>query len=72
MGTFPPDQLGGLNSMTLHDMITIMIPQIGTLGINEIQYMEYTSEYIQKLQIHSEVSNLSHIGLCHYISFFNP
>ena len=58
--------------MNLHDFIRLIIIPIGTLGINEIQYMEYTSEYIQKLQIHSEVSNLSHIGLCHYISFFNP
>ena len=38
--------------MNLHDLITLMILPIGTLGTNEIQYMKYTSEYIPKLQIH--------------------
>ena len=40
--------------MTLHDLITLMILLIGTLGTNEIQYMKYTSEYIPKLQIHEQ------------------
>ena len=52
MGTFPCDQLGGLTPMTLHELITLMILPIGTLGTNEIQYIKYTSEYISKLQIH--------------------
>ena len=38
--------------MTLHDLITLMILLIGTLGTNEIQYIKYISEYILKLQIH--------------------
>ena len=38
--------------MTLHDVITLMILPIETLGTNEIQYIKYTSEYILKLQIH--------------------
>ena len=38
--------------MNLHDLFTLMILPIGTLGINEIQYMKYKSEYILKLQIH--------------------
>ena len=38
--------------MNLHELITLMILLIGPLGINEIQYMKYTSEYIPKLQIH--------------------
>ena len=38
--------------MTLHDLFTLMILPIGTLGTNEIQYMKYTSQYIPKLQIH--------------------
>ena len=38
--------------MTLHDLITLMILLIGTLGCNEIQYIRYTSEYIPKLQLH--------------------
>ena len=37
--------------MTLHDLITLIILLIGTSGINEIQYMKYTSEYIPKLQL---------------------
>ena len=37
--------------MTLHDLITLMILLIGTLGYNEIQYIIYTSEYILKLQM---------------------
>ena len=40
--------------MTLHDLITLIILSIGTSGINEIQYMKYTSEYILKLQIHQQ------------------
>ena len=52
MGTFSPDQQEGLSSMNLHDLITLMILPIGTLGTNEMQYMKYTSEYIPKLQIH--------------------
>ena len=40
--------------MILHDLITSMILLIGTLGNNEIQYIKYTSEYIQKLQIHQQ------------------
>ena len=52
MGTLPPDQQGGLTSMTLHELITLMILSIGTLRTHEIQYVKYTSEYIMKLQIH--------------------
>ena len=52
MGTLPPDQLGGLTSMTLHDLFTLVILPIGTLGTNQIQYIKYISEYIPKLQIH--------------------
>ena len=51
-GNFPPNQLGGLTSMNLHDLLTLIILLIGTLGANEIQYMKYTSEYIMKLQLH--------------------
>ena len=40
--------------MTLHDLITLMILLIGTLGYKEIQYTNYTSEYILKLQIHQQ------------------
>ena len=54
VGTFPPGQQGGLPSMTLHELNTLMILPIGTLGTNEIQYMKYTSEYILKLQIHQQ------------------
>ena len=54
MGTFPPDQQGGLTYMNLHELITLMILLIGTLGTNDIQYMKYTSEYIPKLQIHQQ------------------
>ena len=53
-GDSPPDQQGGLTSMTLHDLVTLMILPIGTSGTNEIQYMKYTSEYILKLQIHQQ------------------
>ena len=56
MGTFPLDQQGGLNSMILHELITLIILLIGTSGTNEIQYMKYISEYILKLQIHQHVS----------------
>ena len=38
--------------MTLHDFFTLLILLIGTSGTNQIQYMNYTSEYILKLQIH--------------------
>ena len=54
MGTFPPDKKGWLTSMTLHDLITLMILPIGTSGTNEIQYIKYTSEYILNLQIHQQ------------------
>ena len=54
MGTFPFDQLGGLTSMTLHDLITLMILPIGTSGTNEMKYKKYTSEYIPKLEIHQQ------------------
>ena len=54
MGNFPFDQLGGLTSMTLHDLITLMILPIGTLGTNEMKYKKYTSEYIPKLEIHQQ------------------
>ena len=60
MGTFPPDQQGGLTSMTLQDLITLMILPIGTSGTNEIQYIKYTSEYIPKLQIHQQESTIVH------------
>ena len=54
MGILPLDQQGGLTSMTLHDLITLMILLIGPSGTNEIQYMKYTSEYILNLQIHQQ------------------
>ena len=54
MGTLPLTYKGGLISMNLHDLITLMNLPIGTLGTNEIQYMKYTSEYIRKLQIHQQ------------------
>ena len=54
MGDLPPDQQGGLTSMTLHELITLMILPIGTSGNNEIQYIKYTSEYIPKLQIYQQ------------------
>ena len=41
--------------MTLHDLFTLMILSIGTLGTNQIQYMKYISEYIPKLQIHQHI-----------------
>ena len=40
--------------MTLHDLITLMILPMGTLGTNGIQYIKYTSEYILELQIHQQ------------------
>ena len=52
MRTFPPGQLEGLTSMNLHQLITLMVPLIGTSGTNEIQHIKYTSEYILKWQIH--------------------
>ena len=52
-GDFVPElKKGGLISMTLHDLIRLMILPVGTSGTNEIQYIKYTSEYIPKLQIH--------------------
>ena len=51
-GLFPPINKGGLTSMNLHDLITLMILPIGISRYNEIQYIRYTSEYISKLQIH--------------------
>ena len=48
--------------MTLYGLITLMILPLGTSGTNEIQFMKYTSEYILKLQVHqqhSEVTNTS-------------
>ena len=55
MQTLPPTYKGGLISITLHDLITLMNLPIGTLGTNKIQYMKYTSEYILKLQIHQQL-----------------
>ena len=55
MRTFLPDQLGGLTSMNLHDLITLIILFIGTSRTNEIQYIKYTSEYILKLQIYKHI-----------------
>ena len=60
MGTLPPGKQGGLPSMNLHELITLMIHPIGTSGTNEIQYMKYTSEYILKLQIHQQQSMHNH------------
>ena len=54
MGNFPLNQLGGLTSMNLYGLITLMILLIGTSGTNEIQYMKYANEYILKLQIHQQ------------------
>ena len=51
MGILSPNQLGGLPSMNLHYLFTLMISLIGTLGYKEIQYIKYISEYILKLQI---------------------
>ena len=44
MGTLTPDQQGGLTSMTLHDLFTLLILPIGTSGYN-------ISEYIPKIKI---------------------
>ena len=52
MGIIAPTYKGGLTYMNLHDFITLMILPIGTLRTNEIQYRNYTSEYLTKLQIH--------------------
>ena len=49
---WPSNQQGGLTSMNLHDLITLMILPIGTSGTNEKQHIKYTSEYILNLQIH--------------------
>ena len=68
MGNFPLDQQGGLTSMNLHDLITLMNLLIGTSGTNEIQYMKYTSEYISKLQIHQHI----HINLINMRTCKNP
>ena len=51
-GLCPSINKGGLTSMNLHYLITLLILPIGTLKTNEIEYMKYTSEYILKLQIH--------------------
>ena len=51
--------------MTLHDLITLMILSIGTSGTNEIQYIEYTSEYISKLQIHQQGEKTNVKGKTH-------
>ena len=51
MGTIAPTYNGGLKYMTLHELITLMILLIGTLGYKEIQHIKYASEYISKLQI---------------------
>ena len=56
MGTFPPSYKGGLTSMTLHALITLMILPIETSRFYEIQYIKYTSEYIPKLQIHQHLA----------------
>ena len=52
VGTISPTYKGGLISMTLNELITLMNLPIGTSRTNKIQYMKYTSEYIPKLQIH--------------------
>ena len=67
MGTLPPDQQGGLTSMTLHDLITLMIIPKGTLGTNEIQCIKYTRAYILKLQIHQHEPE-PRTSSCEYIS----
>ena len=53
----------GLNSMNLHDLITLMILPPGTLGTNEIKYLKYTSEYIPKLQIHQQYAKQESHGI---------
>ena len=53
-GDFSPDQQGGLTSMNLHELITLIILLIGTFEANQIQYMKYISEYILKLKIHQQ------------------
>ena len=58
-GDFALDQQGGLTSMSLHDLITLMILPIGTSGTNEIKYMKYTSKYILKLQLHQQMYGVS-------------
>ena len=40
--------------MNLHELFTLLILLIGTLGTNQIQYMKCISEYIPKLQIHQQ------------------
>ena len=40
--------------MNLHDLTTLMILLIGTSGTKEIKYINYTSDYIPKLQIHQQ------------------
>ena len=54
-GDFAPDEQGGLTSMNLHDLITLMILLIGISGYNEIKYK---IEYILKFQIHKQRSSL--------------
>ena len=46
---FPQHKKGWLMSMTLHDLVRLIIIPIGTSGTNEIQYIKYKSEYISKL-----------------------
>ena len=59
------EQQEGLTSMTLHDLITLMILPIGPSGSNEIQYIKYTSEYIPKLQIHQQYNHITCITTYH-------
>ena len=69
MRTFLPDQLGGLTSMNLHDLITLIILFIGTSRTNEIQYIKYTSEYIPKLQINQKSFVPVAIGVINGLQF---
>ena len=63
MGNLTPNQQGGLTSMTLHDLFTLLIIPIRKLGTNQIQYMKYISEYIPKLQIHEHnMQSLGHVS----------
>ena len=65
MGTLTLDQYGGLHSMTLHDLFTLLNLPIGTSGhdmtkplpeINiGVQYIRYSNESILKLQIHQHI-----------------
>ena len=55
--------------MNLHDLITLMVLMIGTLGYKEIQYTNYTSEYILKLQIHRQNVISSGARSTRYLSY---